>query len=80
VKLLSDYRRDLVRQRTQLCNKIRWFLHELNPSFDVPSRGFRRRCVIARVEAELATTGSLRLIRLAGRSRVGYDSCAEAAP
>jgi transposase len=54
VKLLSDYRRDLVRQRTQLCNKIRWFLHELNPSFDVASRGFRRRCVIAGVEAELA--------------------------
>ena len=52
-KLLSDYRRDLVRQRTQLCNKIRWFLHELNPSFDVPSRGLRRRCVLARVEAEL---------------------------
>jgi transposase len=53
VKLLSDYRRDLVRQRTQLCNKIRWFLHELNPSLDVPSRGLRRRCVITRVEAEL---------------------------
>jgi transposase len=53
VKLLSDYRRDLVRQRTQLCNKIRWFLHELNPSLEVPSRGLRRRCVITRVEAEL---------------------------
>jgi transposase len=53
VKLLSDYRRDLVRQRTQLCNKIRWFLHELNPSLDVPSRGLRRRCVITRVKAEL---------------------------
>jgi transposase len=31
VKLVSDYRRDLMRLRTQLCNKIRWFLHELNP-------------------------------------------------
>jgi transposase len=42
-----------VRQRTQLCNKIRWFLHELNPSFDAPSRGLRRRCVVTGVEAEL---------------------------
>lgn len=46
VKLLSDYRRDLVRQRTQLQNRLRWHLHELDPRLQVPSRGLRRYCVI----------------------------------
>jgi transposase len=53
VKLLSDFRRDLVRQRTQVCNKIRWYLHELEPSFHIPSRGLRHRCVVDRIGREL---------------------------
>ena len=40
VKLLSDFRRDLVRQRTQVCNKIRWYLHELDPSLHIPPAAF----------------------------------------
>jgi transposase len=46
VKLLSDYRRDLVRQRTRVQNRLRWHLHELDPTLHVPSRGLRRYCVI----------------------------------
>ncbi|MDI3316004.1 MAG: transposase, partial [Mycobacterium sp.] len=46
VKLLVDYRRDLVRQRTRLQNRLRWHLHELAPTLSVPSRGLRRFCVI----------------------------------
>ncbi|WP_261555682.1 transposase [Frankia tisae] len=42
VKLLVDYRRDLVRQRTRAVNRLRWHLHELDPSLHVPSRGLRR--------------------------------------
>lgn len=53
VKLLSDFRRDLVRQRTQVCNKIRWYLHELDPSLHIPSRGLRRRCVVDLIAREL---------------------------
>jgi transposase len=30
VKLLVDYRRDLVRQRTRVQNRLRWHLHELD--------------------------------------------------
>ena len=46
VKLLVDYRRDLVAQRTRVQNRLRWHLHELDPSLHVPSRGLRRYCVI----------------------------------
>jgi transposase len=46
VKLLADYRHMLVVQRTELINRLRWHLHELDPALQVPSRGLRRYCVI----------------------------------
>jgi transposase len=35
VKLLVDYRRDLVRQRTRVANRLRWHLHELDPALQM---------------------------------------------
>ncbi|MFG3621122.1 IS110 family transposase [Nocardia sp. NPDC047654] len=46
VKLLSDYRHVLVTERTELINRLRWHLHELDPGLEIPSRGLRRYCVI----------------------------------
>jgi transposase len=46
VKLLTDYRHTLVVQRTELINRLRWHLHELDPALQIPSRGLRRYCVI----------------------------------
>lgn len=54
IKLLSDHRRDLVMQRTRACCQIRWFLHELDPDLDVPSRGLRHTNQLARVSTQLA--------------------------
>jgi transposase len=54
VKLLVDYRRDLVRQRTRVANRLRWHLHELDPALHVPSRGLRRYKVIDDLTARLA--------------------------
>jgi transposase len=53
VKLLSDHRHDLVVQRTRIASQIRWYLHELDPDLEIPSRGFRRHCVVAEVCVEL---------------------------
>ncbi|WTL69371.1 IS110 family transposase [Streptosporangium sp. NBC_01495] len=50
VKLLADYRDDLVVQRTRICSQLRWHLHELDPELEIPSRGIRRR----RVQDELS--------------------------
>jgi transposase len=54
VKLLVDYRRDLVRQRTRVANRLRWHLHELDPALQVPSRGLRRYRVIDDLTVQLA--------------------------
>lgn len=53
VKLLSDFRRDLVAQRTRIAAQLRWHLHELDPDFVVPSRGLRRAGVVDGVRAHL---------------------------
>ncbi|GAB3478340.1 IS110 family transposase [Amycolatopsis cihanbeyliensis] len=41
VKLLSDYRHDLVTERTKVINRLRWHLHELDPELTIPPRGLR---------------------------------------
>lgn len=40
LKLLVDRREDLVGERTRQINRLRWHLHELDPEFDVPVKGF----------------------------------------
>src|ERR1043165_9144615 len=57
VKLLVDYRHDLVVQRTELVNRLRWHLHEIDPALQVPSRGLRRYRVIDDLAARLAGQG-----------------------
>ena len=69
LKLLVDHREDLVAERTQAQNRLRWHLHELDPEFDLPARGLdlrlhqdrvadpaRRRCrarMVGRLALEL---------------------------
>jgi transposase len=43
LKLLVDRREDLVSERTRQINRLRWHLHELDPEFDVPVKGFTIR-------------------------------------
>jgi transposase len=38
LRLLVDHREDLVRDRTGHINRLRWHLHELDPSWDPPAR------------------------------------------
>jgi transposase len=42
LRLLVDHREDLVRERTGHINRLRWHLHELDPSFDPPARSLVR--------------------------------------
>jgi hypothetical protein len=59
IKLLSDHRRNLVTERTILCCRLRWHLHELDPGLQVPSRGLRRYCVLDGLAARLAVMGGV---------------------
>jgi transposase len=42
IKLLVDHREDLVNQRTQMQNRLRWHLHELDPELDPAARSLNR--------------------------------------
>lgn len=59
VKLLVDYREALVRERTALQNRLRWRLHELDPSWDPAPGSLDRYCVLDKIEARLRDDDSL---------------------
>ncbi|MTH67596.1 IS110 family transposase [Agromyces bracchium] len=59
LKLLVDRREGLVGERTRQINRLRWHLHELDPEFDVPVKGFAIAKQRRRVAAWLAGRDSL---------------------
>ena len=54
LKLLVDRREDLVSERTRQINRLRWHLHELDPEFTIPVKGFKIRAQRRRVADWLA--------------------------
>ena len=54
LRLLADHREDLVAERTRATGRLRWHLHELDPSWDPKPRSLSRRTHITAVEARLA--------------------------
>jgi len=55
LRLLVDHREDLVAERTRCVNRLRWHLHELDPSWDPPARSLIRVKNLDAVAARLAT-------------------------
>lgn len=53
IKLLSDHRRSLVSRRTAMQSKVRWFLHEIDPELQIPSRALRRYHLLDELIARL---------------------------
>lgn len=53
VKLLVDHREDLVHNRTGLQNRLRWLLHELDPSIDPKPRALDSTKELDRVQQRL---------------------------
>src|SRR3972149_3146565 len=41
-RLLSDHREDLVGERTRIGNRLRWHLHDLEPSLEIPAGALDR--------------------------------------
>jgi transposase len=54
IKLLVDHREDLVAQRTRGQQRLRWHLHQLDPTFEVPLRRLDRASHLERVARWLA--------------------------
>ena len=53
VRLLVDHREDLVAERTRIINRLRWHLHELDPSWQPPARSLWRPKHLAATTARL---------------------------
>lgn len=72
LRLLVDHREDLVAERTRAINRLRWHLHELDPSWDPKPRSLGRRANLDVVAARLAGMDSL-VARLAAQltARIG---------
>ena len=54
LRLLVDHREDLVAQRTQIENRLRWHLHELTPGDEPSPRSLGHAVVLAELERRLA--------------------------
>ena len=54
LRLLVDHREDLVAERTRIVNRLRWHLHELDPTWEPPARSFDRAKTITDAGAHLA--------------------------
>ncbi|HEX6420583.1 MAG TPA: IS110 family transposase [Acidimicrobiales bacterium] len=53
LRLLVDHREDLVAERTRCVNRLRWHLHELDPSWDPPARSLCRYKSLDAIAARL---------------------------
>jgi transposase len=54
VRLLTDHREDLVAERTRDINRLRWHLHELDPSFIPPAGSIDRYVILDQIFDHLA--------------------------
>jgi transposase len=54
LRLLVDHREDLVAERTRCINRLRWHLHELDPTWDPPARSLGRYKSLDAIAGRLA--------------------------
>ena len=65
LRLLGDHRETLVAERTRAINRLRWYLHELDPSWEPKARSLDRLAILDQVlvRLELLTGTVARLAR-----------------
>jgi transposase len=65
LKLLVDHRDDLVAERRRCQQRLRWHLHELDPTLTVPLGALDRTVWIERLTRQLARRGQTTQVRIA---------------
>lgn len=53
VRLLTDHRETLVAERTRVVNRLRWYLHELDPTWDPAARSLDRHSAYEKTSQRL---------------------------
>ena len=54
IRLLVDHREDLIAERTRIQQRLRWLLHELHPSLELPAGCLDREVWLRRIARRLA--------------------------
>jgi transposase len=77
LKLLVDHRDDLVGERTRVCNRLRWHLHELELAADLPAGALDRIVWQKRIGGRLARVELTVQVRLAREqlARIREPAC-----
>jgi transposase len=65
IRLLADHREDLVGERTRIQNRLRWHLHDLDPSLEIPAGAFNRYRWLDRLERWLGEREDELQVRIA---------------
>jgi len=65
LRLLVDHREDLVAERTRCVNRLRWHLHELDPTWDPPARSLGRYVHLDAIAGRLGGLDGM-VVRVAG--------------
>jgi transposase len=65
LKLLVDHRDAIVDERRRVHQRLRWHLHQLDPTFEVPLRMLARKSHLERVSRWLARQDKVLQVRLA---------------
>lgn len=53
IALLLDHREDLVAERTRIQSRLRWLLHDLDPTIEIPDRALDRERWLSRLQGRL---------------------------
>ncbi len=64
LRLLVDHREDLVKDRTAHINRLRWHLHEIDPTWDPPARSIARYKTLDAIVRRLVGLDSM-VVRIA---------------
>jgi transposase len=64
IRLLADHREDLVGERTRVQNRLRWHLHDLDPSLRIPAGALDRCCWLDRLERWLGEQPAQAQVRI----------------
>lgn len=65
IKQLLDHREDQVWERSRIQGRLRWHLHDIDPSFEIPLRALDRFCWLDRIEQRLAKEPASTAVRIA---------------
>jgi transposase len=65
IKQLLDHREDQVWERTRIQQRLRWHLHDIDPSFEIPERALDRFCWLDRIEKHLTSQPASTAVRIA---------------